>query len=333
MMPIVNEDEDLIKNKETPVGGGTSYIGGGASSAGAASGSTAAPSKVSSAPGFTNLQTYLGGDQASNQMGGHIADQGNELGGTATTAVNTFSNGVIGAANAGVPVLNKGSAERPGYSGPQSYNEGTYGVNSGLADSAVKDANTYANMSKDAGGIQNQLKDMTPGKYSQGENALDAATVTSGFGRNQVQDMQNNWSGLSGYLDSARTGATNAIGDAKKRSDTVTAQWGAAQDAKALKDKTDREAKEAKDKVDLDARNKANKTGYIVSNNPISSPSNSGTVTSTIPTQGYTGALAIQPPADAGTLEYQQPNATVGRNTRYNDPNNYPFLGQFMLNR
>ena len=333
MMPIVNEDEDLIKNKETPVGGGTSYIGGGASSAGAASGSTAAPSKVSSAPGFTNLQTYLGGDQASNQMGGHIADQGNELGGTATTAVNTFSNGVIGAANAGVPVLNKGSAVRPGYSGPQSYNEGTYGVNSGLADSAVKAANTYANMSKDAGGIQNQLKDMTPGKYSQGENALDAATVTSGFGRNQVQDMQNNWSGLSGYLDSARTGATNAIGDAKKRSDTVTAQWGAAQDAKALKDKTDREAKEAKDKVDLDARNKANKTGYIVSNNPISSPSNSGTVTSTIPTQGYTGALAIQPPADAGTLEYQQPNATVGRNTRLNDPNNYPFLGQFMLNR
>ena len=333
MMPIVNEDEDLIKNKETPVGGGTSYIGGGASSAGAASGSTAAPSKVSSAPGFTNLQTYLGGDQASNQMGGHIADQGNELGGTATTAVNTFSNGVIGAANAGVPVLNKGSAVRPGYSGPQSYNEGTYGVNSGLADSAVKAANTYANMSKDAGGIQNQLKDMTPGKYSQGENALDAATVTSGFGRNQVQDMQNNWSGLSGYLDSARTGATNAIGDAKKRSDTVTAQWGAAQDAKALKDKTDREAKEAKDKVDLDARNKANKPGYIVSNNPISSPSNSGTVTSTIPTQGYTGALAIQPPADAGTLEYQQPNATVGRNTRYNDPNNYPFLGQFMLNR
>ena len=333
MMPIVNEDEDLIKNKETPVGGGTSYIGGGASSAGAASGSTAAPSKVSSAPGFTNLQTYLGGDQASNQMGGHIADQGNELGGTATTAVNTFSNGVIGAANAGVPVLNKGSAVRPGYSGPQSYNEGTYGVNSGLADSAVKAANTYANMSKDAGGIQNQLKDMTPGKYSQGENALDAATVTSGFGRNQVQDMQNRWSGLGGYLDSARTGATNAIGDAKKRSDTVTAQWGAAQDAKALKDKTDREAKEAKDKADLDARNKANKPGYIVSNNPISSPSNSGTVTSTIPTQGYTGALAIQPPADAGTLEYQQPNATVGRNTRLNDPNNYPFLGQFMLNR
>jgi hypothetical protein len=145
--------------------------------------------------------------------------------------------------------------------------------------------------------------------------------------------MQNKWGGIGGYLDSARTGATNAIGDAKKRSDTVTAQWGAAQDAKALKDKTDREAKEAKDKTDLDARNKANKPGYIVSNTPISSPSNSGTVTSTIPTQGYTGALAIPTPAGAGTLEYQQPNATVGRNTRYNDPNNYPFLGQFMLNR
>ena len=285
MMPIVNEDEDLIKNKETPVGGGTSYIGGGASSAGAASGSTAAPSKVSSAPGFTNLQTYLGGDQASNQMGGHIADQGNELGGTATTAVNSFSNGVIGAANAGGPVLNKGAAERPGYSGPQSYNEGTYGINSGLADSAVKAANTYANMSKDAGGIQNQLKDMTPGKYSQGENALDAATVTSGFGRNQVQDMQNNWSGLSGYLDSARTGATNAIGTAKAKGDAVGAQWDQAQKdmaainvantarTNAAKDAYDK--KIARDKADTIAAQNTLKTGItpkkgsIVENAPI----------------------------------------------------------------
>ena len=286
-MPIINEDEDLTKNKETPVGGGTSYIGGGASSAGAASGSTAGPTQVSKAPGsgFTNLQTYLGGDQASSQMGGMVAGQGDQLGGAATTAVNSFSNDVIGGANAGVPVLNNAATVKPGYSGPQAYNEGAYGTSFGTAKKAVADTGTYANMSNDANGIQNQLKDMTPGKYSQGENALDAATVTSGVGRNQVQDMQQRWSGLGGYLDSAKTGATNAIGAAKAKGDAVGAQWQTAQDnlkaanaantarTNAAKDAYDK--KIAKDKADTIAAQNTLKTGItpkkgsIVENSPI----------------------------------------------------------------
>ena len=342
-MPIVNEDEDLTKNKETPVGGGTSYIGGGASQAGASSGSTGGPTTQVSGPGtgFNNITNYLSNSDGGARMAGGIAGKADNLGGAAVTSINSFSSGVNDAANAGVPVLDPNSQSAQTYSGPGSYNEGSLGGLSNNAQTDVTAVNKWLNPTNPDGttptsaiGVQAQLRDLNGGGgYTQGENALDSAITRSGPGSAVLGGMQNKWGNIGGYLDSAKTGATNAIGAAKKRSDTVTAQWGAAQDAKALKDKTDRQAKDARNKADLDARNKANKPGYIVSNTPISSPSNSGTVTSTIPTAGYTGSLAIQPPADAGTLEYQQPNAIVGRNTRLNDPNNYPFLGQFMINR
>lgn len=334
MMPIINEDEDLTKNKETPVGGGTSYIGGGASSAGAASGSTAGPTQVSKAPGsgFTNLQSYLGGDQASSQMGGMVAGQGDQLGGAATTAVNSFSNDVIGGANAGVPVLDKGAAVKPGYSGPQAYNSGTYGTSFGTAQKAVADTGIYADMSRDAGGIQNQLKEMTPGKYTQGENALDAATVTSGVGRNQVQDMQNRWSGLGGYLDSAKTGATNAIGAAKAKGDAVGAQWQTAQDnlaaANAANTARTIAAQAANDKKkSADAAAKSAAEAQLRKGKTLTpdAPTPAMPITNTAPTQGYTGALAIQPPV-AAPAGYQAPITEK-------DPNKYPGIGSFIINR
>lgn len=267
-MPIVNEDEDLTKNKETPVGGGTSYIGGGASQAGAGSGSTGGPTTQVSGPGtgFNNIQNYLSNSDGGARMAGGIAGKADNLGGSAVTSINSFSSGVNDAANAGVPVLDTNSQSAQTYSGPGSYNEGSLGGLSNNAQTDVTAVNKWLNPTNPDGttptnalGVQSQLRDLNGGgRYTQGENALDSAITRSGPGSAVLGGMQNKWGDIGGYLDSARTGATNAIGAAKKRSDTVTAQWGAAQDAKALKDKTDREAKEAKDKADLDARNKAN---------------------------------------------------------------------------
>ena len=330
-MAIVQEDEDTVKNRETPVGGGTSYVGGGMSGQGG--GSAPAPTQPKSeAPGtgYVNIQDYLRGSNGGG-MASDIAGNAGALGSIAHNSITNFGAEANKQAAAGVPVLDNNALTAPkDYAGPKAYNEGGLQDPFANAKKATNDTSAWLKNSGTTEGLQTQFKGMYGD--TNGQSKYDTL-ITQGTGQPLLNDAQQRWGGIGDYLGNTQNKATDAIKAAGDQSKLVGYQWQAAQDAKALKDKTDRQAKDAKDKADLDARNKANKPGYIVSNTPISSPSNSGTVTSTIPTAGYTGSLAIQPPADAGTLEYQQPNAIVGRNTRLNDPNNYPFLGQFMINR
>lgn len=235
-MPIINEDEDLTKNKETPVGGGTSYIGGGASGAGASSGSTAAPiSQTSNGPGtgFNNIQNYLGNSDGGARMASGIANKANELGGAANTAINTFSSDAQNAATAGIPEQDSRAPAAPTYAGPSAYNEGTLADSFGNAQKGATAVNSWLNPTNPDGttktsalGVQTQLRNLNGGgRYTQGENALDSAITRSGTGSGVLNNMQNKWGGIGNYLDSAKTGATNAIGAAKAKSQGVQDQW------------------------------------------------------------------------------------------------------------
>lgn len=330
-MAIVQEDEDTIKNRETPVGGGTSYVGGGMSGQGG--GSAPAPTQAKSpdaGSGYVNIQDYLGGSNGGG-MASDIAGNAGALGSIAQNSITSFGAEANKQAAAGVPVLDNNALTAPkDYAGPKSYNEGGLQDPFANAQKATNDTTAWLKNSGTTEGLQTQFKGMYGD--TNGQSKYDTL-ITQGSGQPILNDAQQRWGGIGDYLGNTQNKANDAIKAAGDQSKLVGYQWQAAQSAKAAEAEKARKAKEAKDAADLAAKNKANKPGYIVSNNPISSPSNSGTVTSTIPTQGYTGALAIPTPADAGTLEYQQPNATVGRNTRLNDPNNYPFLGQFMLNR
>ena len=330
-MAIVQEDEDTVKNRETPVGGGTSYVGGGMSGQGG--GSAPAPTQPKSeAPGtgYVNIQDYLRGSNGGG-MASDIAGNAGALGSIAHNSITNFGAEANKQAAAGVPVLDNNALTAPkDYAGPKAYNEGGLQDPFANAKKATNDTSAWLKNSGTTEGLQTQFKGMYGD--TNGQSKYDTL-IAQGTGQPILNNAQQRWGGIGDYLGNTQNKATDAIKAAGDQSKLVGYQWQAAQDAKAAEAEKARKATEAKDKAGLDARNKANKPGYIVSNTPISSPSNSGTVTSTIPTAGYTGSLAIQPPADAGTLEYQQPNAIVGRNTRLNDPNNYPFLGQFMINR
>ena len=258
---MTNEDEDIIKSKESPVSGGTSYMGGGV---GAGSQGTmpmnSQPKSQQAGTGFINMQNWLNGSSGG-QMAGAISDKADTLGKQATTDIGNLANEAQSNITAGTPVFNQdlanswlsgvstnadalaaikagGTVPAVGFNqtSPAAAYSGVAGADAlGSYMPAVDSSRAAAEYTKNSqteSGVGQQLSDLYGGNgYTQGMNVLDQAVARSGEGANKLAATQNKWGGISGYLDSTNSGINNAISGAQAQAKTVSDQWGAAQKA------------------------------------------------------------------------------------------------------
>jgi hypothetical protein len=187
-MPIINEDEDQFKNKETPVGGGTSYIGGGATTAGNMA--TQAPMGASSdnrspGSGFVNIGNYLGNSDGT-RMAQDVANKAGVMGGSAMNKIDSWQSGAL-----------KDPGNATGYSDTTGY---------GDVEGSVQGLKQYTqNMGTPSG-----LQAITGNQRAGG--ALDAALMGSGQAGNIVRNAQSDWGGINNYLGQAQNNVNFGIG-------------------------------------------------------------------------------------------------------------------------
>lgn len=243
-----NEDEDQL-DPNAPAApqpsGQSAIISGQGSTPGAGA------SKAPDNPGnFVGIKQYLDanktqasklGDQVSGQIAGSIQGASDEIGGIrdkfnqvadsgTIKNLNTAADdakGIVGQAATGA--FGKGPTQdqqnrfkevsTAQYKGPKALNETDFYQ---PAYSKVKEAQNYANLSKNESGNQQLLRDMYQDpSYSSGANRFDAYLLKNDEAQQKLASSRANAEGLQGAFDTADTNAAQYAKDLQAKTDAV----------------------------------------------------------------------------------------------------------------
>lgn len=232
-MPFIsdpNEEEDLDPSTKPVIAGGESAFAGGDGNGGAPSNSTG-PAPTASG-NFTNLQDYLGGNQAGEKtMADNLTTDVNGK----TAAARAANAQYVGTASKAINSAPTGSD----YNGPTDFSHLT-GDALDAQTKARADTKTAADsLHQVTGGydklgsyLKDQVKD--PG-YTSGENGLDSFLVgASGAGRNAISGVKNNVRGdASKYNDAADAAVTGMISGQRAKPTAVVSAPESVADAAA----------------------------------------------------------------------------------------------------